>query len=175
VILRPVIFTLGFALGAAAQAVAQLATPAPTPQIPPASAAPEASPSPAVPTPTPAPTGVPATATPSPYKYVVNATPNPNASPGAPQILRIEVNDQTIHPGGPVAIRVTTTPDVKTMIATAEGHDITIPKAQDGLFAGMTTLPSFIPFWMLKTYQVTFTGISGDGRRAAMTIPVTLR
>ena len=175
-IFRLVVFTLGFAFGAAAQAVAQLATPAPTPQVGPVSTASPAATSTPTPSATPTLTATPsATPTPqSPYKYVVDPPPDPNASPGVPQILKIELNDQTLHVGGPVAVRVTTTANVKTIVATADGHDIAIPKAQDGLFAGLTTLPWFIPPWMLKTYQVTFTATSTDGRRAAATIPIVL-
>ncbi|MBV8601228.1 MAG: hypothetical protein JO359_06660 [Candidatus Eremiobacteraeota bacterium] len=171
---RLIVFTLALALAAATQALAQLETPAPTPQsvpsgTPQAVPGPTQTPGPTVPTPVPT-----ATPTPSPYKYVVDPTPNPSAEPGAPQILKIELNDQTLHPGGTVAIRVTTTVNVKSVVASAEGHDITIQKAQDGLFAGLTTLPWFIPPWMLKTYQVTFTATAPDGRRVAITIPISL-
>ena len=126
----------------------------------------------ATPTSTPVP---PPTATPqNPYKYVVDPTPDPNASPDAPQILRIEVNDRIIHVGGQVAFRVTTTPNVASVILSVEGHQIGIPKASDGLFAGIQTLPSFIPPWFLRTYQVTFNALTADGKRAAATIPLTL-
>lgn len=187
-ILRLVVFTIGFALGAAAQAVAQLATPAPAPQ-PEASAvasptetptetasptpAPTLSPIPSV-TPTATPAPVP-TATPqNPYKYVVDPTPDPNAPPGAPQILRIEINDKIVHVGGQFACRITTSPNVSNLVLSVEGHDINIPKAQDGLFAGIQGIPSFIPPWFLRTYQVTFNAIAPDGRKASMTIPITL-
>ena len=91
-----------------------------------------------------------------------------------PQIIRIELNDQTLHPGGQVAVRITTSPNVKTVVASTEGQRIEIVKAQDGLFAGLTNLPGFIPPWLFKTYQVTITVSTADGKRAAYTLPVTL-
>ena len=178
--LRLIVFTIGFALGAAAQAVAQLATPAPAPQ-PEASAVASPTETPtATPTPTPAPTASPVlspapTATPqNPYKYVVDPTPDPNAAPGTPQILRIEINDRVVHVGGQFACRITTSANVANLVLSVEGHDINIPKAQDGLFAGIQAIPGFIPPWFLKTYQVTFNAIASDGKKAVTTIPVTL-
>lgn len=99
---------------------------------------------------------------------------DPNALPGTPLILRIEINDKTIHVGGQFACRITTTPNVSSLVISVEGHQIEIPKAQDGLFAGIQTIPSFIPPWFLKTYQVTFNALTEDGRKTSATIPITL-
>jgi hypothetical protein len=204
VIVRPAVFTLGLALGAAAQALAQLATPSPAPLPPATSAPsetpsalPSESPSPvATPTslptitpsptptplftitplfsPTPTPTPTPAATPYNPYKYVVEPTPDPNASPGAPQIVRIEINDKIVHVGQQFACRITTTPNVSSVILTVEGRDIQIPKAQDGLFAGIQKIPAYIPPWFLKTYQVTFNALTPDGQKTSTTLPVTL-
>jgi len=182
VIFRLIVFTIGFTLGAVAQAVAQLSTPAPEPQPPvsaSASAEPAASATPTeTPSATPAPAASPSpspTATPqNPYKYIVEPTPDPNATAGAPQIVRIEIIDKTIHIGGQFACRITTSPNVANLVLSVEGHDISIPKAQDGVFAGIQTIPSFIPPWFLKTYQVTFNALTADGKKASMTIPITL-
>lgn len=191
VILRPAVFTLGLALGAAAQALAQLSTPSPAPQVPPPSGTPSAtptaseSPTPApsptplftytplfspTPSPTPAPTATPV----NPYKYVVEPKPDPNASPGAPQILRVEINDKVVHVGGQFACRITTTPNVSSLILEVMGRQIEIPKAQDGLFAGIQAIPSFIPPWYIKTYDLTFNALTPNGQRASTTLPVTL-
>ena len=177
-IFRLIVFTIGLALGAAAQAVAQLSTPAPEPQ-PEVSASAEPTPT-ATPTEAPSATPSPAvspspTATPqNPYKYIVEPTPDPSASADAPQIVRIEIIDKTIHIGGQFACRITTSPNVANLVLSVEGHDIAIPKAQDGVFAGIQTIPSFIPPWFLKTYQVTFNALTADGKKASLTIPITL-
>jgi hypothetical protein len=178
VIFRLIVFTIGLALGAAAQAVAQLATPAPAPQPEAsASAAPTETPTPA-PTATSSPSASPApspSATPeNPYKYIVEPTPDPSASPGAPQIIRIEIIDKTVHIGGQFACRITTSLNVTNLVLSIEGHDVAIPKSQDGVFAGLQAIPSFIPPWFLKTYQVTFNALTADGKKASMTIPITL-
>ncbi len=128
---------------------------------------PSATPSPAA---SPSPTATPQ----NPYKYIVEPTPDPSASAGAPQIVRIEIIDKTIHIGGQFACRITTSPNVANLVLSVEGHDISIPKAQDGVFAGIQTIPSFIPPWFLKTYQVTFNALTADGKKASMTIPITL-
>jgi pyruvate/2-oxoglutarate dehydrogenase complex dihydrolipoamide acyltransferase (E2) component len=174
-IFRLIVFTIGFALGAAAQAVAQLSTPAPEPQpAVSATAAPTETPTPAS-TATSSPSAAPSPSpTENPYKYVVDPTPDPSASPGAPQIIRIEVIDKTIHVGGQFACRITTSVNVANLVISVEGYNVSIPKAQDGLFAGIQTLPSFIPPWMLKTYQVTFSALTSDGKKVATTIPITL-
>lgn len=139
-------------------------TPTPTPLF---SITPLFSPSP-TPTPTPA-------ATPyNPYQYVVEPTPNPSASPGAPQIIRVEINDKVVHVGGQFACRITTTPNVAKLILEVMGRQIEIPKAQDGLFAGIQQIPSFIPPWYIKTYDITFDALTPNGQKASTTLPVTL-
>ncbi|MGA3037286.1 MAG: hypothetical protein ABSE64_07340 [Vulcanimicrobiaceae bacterium] len=175
-IVRLIVFTIGLALGAAAQAVAQMSTPAPEPQPDvSASAAPSATPSP-TPTATTAtsPAPSPTATSENPYKYIVEPTPDPSASAGAPQIVRIEIIDKIVHIGGQFACRITTSLNVVNLVISVEGHDISIPKAQDGLFAGIQAIPSFIPPWFLKTYQVTFNALTSDGKKATMTIPITL-
>src|SRR5271163_1006923 len=47
----------------------------------------------------------------TPPKYGYTFTP-PSPGTGTPQILKVELNSDHLHAGGPIAIRVTTTPDV---------------------------------------------------------------
>lgn len=194
-------FALGAAAQAIAQLATPTAAPQPPPATlspsPAPTASETASPS-ATPTQTPGPTGAPtvtptptvtpsvtpsvtptatptATATPgAQFKYVVDPTPDPSSAPGGPQILRIEINDRTVHVGGQFACRITTTPNVATVVLSVEGHQIGIPKAQDGVFAGQQGIPGFIPPWFLKTYQVTFNALTADGKKTSTTVPVTL-
>ncbi len=88
--------------------------------------------------------------------------------------MRIEINDSTVHVGGIFACRITTTPNVSSVVLSVEGRNIEIPKAEDGLFAGIQKIPGFIPPWFLKTYQVTFNALTPDGQKTATTIPITL-
>lgn len=152
-------------------------TEAPATEIP--TIVPTATPAPTLaptttPIPTPAPLPSPTATAPNPYKYVVDPPVDPNAAPNAPQIAKIEINDKVVHVGGQIAIRVTTTPNVSTLYIDVEGRQIVIPKAQDGLFAGIQQIPGFIPPWFIKTYQVTFNALTPDGKKASTTIPITL-
>jgi hypothetical protein len=148
--------------------------PSPLPNAPPPVASPVATPSPApqpAATTTPVPPAVPS-ATPSPFTYVVSPTPGPA---GAPRIVEIALNDRVLHKGGMLLVRVTTSPDVTTLIARTLGHEIAIPLGAPGYFAGQQQLPSGIPFFLLgRDYSVEFVGTTGDGRSVTYTLPIRL-
>ncbi|HZO93427.1 MAG TPA: hypothetical protein VFB22_06620 [Candidatus Baltobacteraceae bacterium] len=157
-----------------------LVTPTPVPSAPAGSPPPSAAPSgaPQTPggpaTPTPAATAPPPLASPSPnpFRYVV-APADPPAS--GPRIVQIALNDQTLHQGGPLMVRVTTSPDVTSVVARALGREIGIPESSPGIFAGMQQLPTGLPFFLLnRTYQVSFVATTADGRSASYTVPVRL-
>jgi len=141
-------------------------------------------PGPAVQTPTPAPspasttTPVPPTPTPQPsaspalFNYVVAPTPGPS---GAPQIVEIALNDRTLHQGGMLLVKVTTSPDVSTVVARTMGREIAVPQGAPGYFAGQEQLPGGIPFFLLnRTYQIEFVATTADRRTATFTMPVRL-
>lgn len=172
-ILRALIFTVGLALSLAVQAYAQLVTPTPSPLPSPTASSSPVPTATATATATPVETPSPAATPPSPYKYILEPVPSPSVAPDVPQIIRIELNDQTLHAGGQLAVRITTSPNVKRVVASTEGQNLEIVKAQDGVFAGMATLPGFIPPWFFKTYQVTVTA-STDSKRATYTFPLTI-
>jgi len=136
--------------------------PAPTPETP----APEATPSPA-----PAPTVAP---TPNPYLYVI--TPPPTAGPAdGPHILEVDVNDHAIHPGGPLLVRVTTSPNVIGVEARAFGRFIAIPANGPGVFTLAYTMPSGIPFWLMnKNYDIVIAAATPDGRQTTVTVTMAL-
>ncbi len=140
------------------------AAPAPTPTAAPAP----------TPSETPAPPAAsPATPAPNPFTYVVVPSPGPS---GQPRFLEIAVNDRVLHPGGMAILRVTTSPDVTSVVANALGSDLTLPQAGTGVFGGMEQLPGWIPFWYLgRNYTVTFTARTADGRVATTTLPVRLQ
>jgi hypothetical protein len=164
--------------------------PAPTPQPPPvqtespapgeqptaavASAAPTTvptsvptavgTPTPAPPTPTPAPTPV--------YRYVF--TPKYGAPiAGLPRILEIDMTDRAIHTNSDIALRVVTTPEVQSVVASAMGRDIAIPQQGPGVFAAQSHIPD-VPFFLLRTYNVEFRAAAPDGQIATITLPLRL-
>jgi len=155
-------------------ALAQSPTPfpAPAPQptpttLPSAPPAPPPAPLP-LPAPTPAPTPTP---TPLPFRFVLDP---PAPAPGAPAIVEIAMNDQTLHAGGPYIVRVTTSLDVTTVNVTTMGQTFGIPPAGPGRFFTDGRVPSEIPFFLLnRWYTLTVTAQAADGR--ATSIPVQIR
>ena len=156
-----------------------LAQPAPTPlppptaQTPPPAASPvprpTATPTPASPSPSPSPQ---ASGAPNPFTYVVTPAAGPS---GGPRITEIALNDRVLHKGGWLLVRVTTTPDVVTLMARTLGREIGVPQMSPGVFAGQEQLPNGIPAYFLnRNYDVEFVASTGDGRNASYTVPIRL-
>jgi hypothetical protein len=170
-----------FALYAVPLAIALLApAPSPVPQPSPGPAAPVASPAPAPiatttpvpPSPAPASPSPQPSGSPNPFSYVVAPSPGPS---GAPRILEIALNDRVLHKGGPLIVRVTTSPDVTSVVARTMGRELGIPQGGPGYFSGQDQLPTSIPFFLLnRTYQIEFVASTADGRSTAYTLPVRL-
>ncbi len=143
------------------------ATPSPA-----ATAAPSPAPSPtpaASESPTAAPSAAPS-ASPNPYAYVVTPSAPPS---GAPRIIEVALNDRVLHAGGLLQVRVTTSPDVTTMVARTMGHEIAVPLYSPGIFAGQQQMPTGIPFFLLnRTYQIDFVATTADGRSSVASLPV---
>ena len=138
---------------------------APTPLLIPA---PSGSPTPA-PSPTPSPA---ASATPLPYAFIVNPSPGPVSGP---QIVQVALNDHVLHKGGPLLVRITTTVDVTSVVASTMGHQIAIQKTAPGVFSGGQQLPDGIPFFLLgRNYDVDFIATTADGRSARTTLSIRL-
>jgi len=124
-------------------------------------------PVPPTPTPSPQPSG-----SPNPFAYVVDPTPGPS---GAPRIVEIALNDRVLHKGGPLLVRVMTSPDVTTVVARTMGRELGIPQGGPGYFSGQDQLPSAIPFFLLnRTYQIEFVASTADGRSTSYTLPIRL-
>jgi hypothetical protein len=147
--------------------------PLPTPST--ATPAPATAPSPAPsPVATTSPAAAPSpTASPSPlFAYVIDPSPMPS---GSPQIVEVSINDRTLHAGGMLLVKVTTSADVTVLFARTMGHQIGIPFISPGVFAGQTQLPQAIPAYFLnRTYSVDFVGTTADGRTATVTLPIRL-
>lgn len=83
------------------------------------------------------------------------------------------LNDRVLHAGGMLQVRVTTSPDVTTMVARTMGHEIAVPLYSLGVFAGQQQMPTGIPFFLLnRTYQVDFVATTADGRTSVASLPV---
>jgi len=155
------------------------APPTPVPLVTPSPAPPpSASPAPAGPvpsaTPLPRPTSSPSPQpTANPFGYVV--APPDTTGANEPRIVEIALNDKTLHQGGQLLVRITTTTDVTSVVARTLGREIGIPEASPGIFAGVQQLPTGIPFFLLnRSYQVSFVASTADGRSATYTLPIRL-
>jgi hypothetical protein len=148
-------------------------------QAPPTPPAPASSPASASPSPAETTTPVPATptpaasASPNPYLYVVTPTAPPNGV--TTRIIEVALNDKVLHSGGMMLVRVTTSPDVTTVVARTMGHEIAVPLYSPGVFAGQQQMPSGIPFFLLnRTFQVDFVATTADGHTAVTSLPLRL-
>jgi hypothetical protein len=152
-------------------APAASATPTPTPPTlepatPPPAALPPPPAAPPAPTPTP---------TPNPFNYIINPVPVPATTPDGPHILQIDLNDRRIRAGGPLLVRVFTSPNVVGVEARALGRFIAIPQSSPGLFALAYTMPDMIPFWLLnKNYDIVIAAATADGRQITVSFPMLL-
>jgi hypothetical protein len=152
------------------------ASPAPAPTaIATPAAAPTPSPSPAPPTPPPVPTAPPVptpSPTPNPYGFIVVPSPSPT---NGPQITEIALNDRVLHRGGPLMLRVTTSPDVTALVMRTMGRELGVARTGLGVFSGDTQLPSGIPSFLLgRTYTVQFVATRADGRNTTASVDVRL-
>jgi hypothetical protein len=150
--------------------------PAPTPQSPaqatpvPATSPPPTPPPPTPATPVPAPT---ATTTPSAYAYVLNY-PAPAASPSGPVITQVALNNATIHAGGPLMIQVTTSANVVGVEARCFGRFLAIPQVSPGVFALSYTLPTAIPAFLFRTFDIVIAAATPDGQQTTKDFALTL-
>jgi hypothetical protein len=87
----------------------------------------------------------------------------------------VAVNDRRIRAGGPLLVRVTTSPNVVGVEARALGRFIPIPQSSPGLFALAYTLPDGIPFWLLnRNYDIVIAAATADGRQTSVKFPMLL-
>lgn len=142
------------------------------PAVPEASALPAASPLPAPKAATPLPA---LTATPSPYKYRYVPGQPAHPGPGVPQIFAVYLNDDQLHSGGPILIKVTTSPDVVKVVSRNGGHEGVVPLVSPGDFEAVSKLPK-VPFIAEgMTLDLEFVATSSSGMKTSVRVPVKLK
>jgi hypothetical protein len=155
--------------------IAGAAQPAPTPAST-TTPVPSTSPSPAPSTSPSAPAGPTA---PPVYNFVYKPTPSPVTTPfpelGSPEILEIDVTDQTIAAPGPLHVRVVTNDDTISVVAESFGYEFTLPKTGRGLFTIDTTIPPVPDNVKGKQFNVNVTATSKNGRVSSLTLPFMLK
>jgi hypothetical protein len=121
-------------------------------------------------TPTPTPSATPAGLNLPPLTYRVVPTQPASPAPGAPQILEIDFNSETIT--STIAMRVLTNDVVTKVIANSGGHSGALTMVAPGRFEAMQGKLPRLGVLSVKV-SVTFTAYSADGRTA--TAAVTLK
>ena len=124
-------------------------------------------------TPAPSPSASPA------FHFVYKPTPTdettPFPGPNPPQIAEIDLSDATLVTPGIVRVRVLTSDAVTTVVAETFGNTIAIPKKELGLFTFEGYVGEVPAFVKNRTYDVTFTASTIDGRNTTVTLPLTLK
>jgi hypothetical protein len=98
----------------------------------------------------------------------------PAPATGAPEILKIELNSDDLRAGGPIAIRVTTAPDVTEVVTGNGRHHGSLTRASAGIFTSSSTLPH-IGGLMHVHIKLHFTATTADGREAEADVPVVYK
>jgi hypothetical protein len=170
---------LAFAFAAALPAYAQTAPPSaagtPAPSATPAAALAPASTPPLIPTFPPA-----LGATPAPvYNYIYRPSPGAGATPfpipGTPEILEIDVTDQTLAAPGPLHARIVTNDVVVSVVAQAYGYELDVPKTGHGIFTFDGIIPIVPDAAKGKRFDVDVVATTKDGRTATVTLSFMLK
>jgi hypothetical protein len=113
------------------------------------------------------------------YNFVYRATPAPGSTPfpelGAPEILEIDVTDQTIAAPGPLHVRVLTSDSVVSVLAASFGYEFSIPKTGVGVFRFDGQIPPVPDTVKNKRFDVDVTATSQNGRVLRLTLPFMLK
>jgi hypothetical protein len=160
-------------------------SPAPAPQTSPTAApqtgtttAPQSAPTPATnaspgQSPAPAPTPAPV------YNFVYRPGPAAGSTPfpelDAPEILEIDVTDQTIAAPGPLHVRILTSDSVVSVVAASFGYEFSIPKTAIGVFRFDGVIPVVPDMAKNKRFDVDVTATSKNGRISRLTLPFMLK
>ena len=108
--------------------------------------------------------------TPPAYGY----TFTPPAGTGTPQILKVELNSDHLHAGGPIAIRVTTTTDVVKVTTGKGNRSGALTQSGPGVFISQSTLPHEGGIASVRI-KLHFEAITADGTKVSVDVPVSYR
>jgi hypothetical protein len=118
------------------------------------------------------PLAIAAAQTPRPtYDFVLIPPP----TTGTPRILKVQLNSDHLSAHGPIAIRVSTTRDVVSVV-TGRGHfSGTLTRVAPGVFTSESTLPRIrLPFGAAH-FKIHFEATTASGKEASLDVPVTYR
>jgi hypothetical protein len=98
----------------------------------------------------------------------------PPAAEGSPRITKVELNSDHLRAGGPIAIRVTATPDVIQVVTGSRSRSGALTKTGPGIFTSESTLPRV---GGLATVRISlhFVATTASGQQTAVDVPVHYR
>jgi hypothetical protein len=99
---------------------------------------------------------------------------SPAVATGSPRIIKVELNSDHLHAGEPIAIRVTTTPDVTEVVTGHGKHNGALTPSGAGVFTSESTLPRL---GGLATVRISlhFVGTTASGQSTSVDVPVHYR
>jgi hypothetical protein len=107
------------------------------------------------------------------YTFTPPAT-SPETATGTPRFISIELNSDHLRAGGPIAIRVTTTPDV-VKVTTGNGkHSGTLTQSGSGIFTSESSLPHIGGLASVRI-KLHFEATTADGTSISLDVPVSYR
>ncbi|HMD01607.1 MAG TPA: hypothetical protein VKG44_01460 [Candidatus Baltobacteraceae bacterium] len=92
----------------------------------------------------------------------------------SPAILKVELNSDHLQAGGPIAIRVSTTPDVVKVVTGNGPRSGALTSVAPGIFTSQATLPRVGGIASVKI-KLHFVATTADGKSAAVDVPVSYR
>jgi hypothetical protein len=116
------------------------------------------------------PSPAPAAATPV-YGYTF--TPSPQT--GTPGIFEVQLNSNNLHGGGPIDIRVTTTPDVVKVTTGNGSKSGALTQSAPGIFTSEARLPHVGADLVVKHIKLHFTATTAAGVSVSVDVPVTYK
>jgi hypothetical protein len=93
---------------------------------------------------------------------------------GSPRIIKVELNSDHLRAGGPIAIRVTTTPDVIQVVTGHGSRSGALTKSGPGIFTSQSTLPRLGGLASVPI-SLHFVGTTASGQSTSVDVPVRYR
>jgi hypothetical protein len=105
--------------------------------------------------------------------YGYTYTP-PAPTPATPRIKKVELNSDELEAGGTIAIRVTTTADVVSVVTGSGKREGSLARTGRGVFTGESTLPRIGGFLRVHI-KLRFEASTADGHETVVEVPVSYK
>jgi hypothetical protein len=105
---------------------------------------------------------------------VYGYTFTPPSATGSPRIISVELNSDKLRAGGPIDIRVTTTPDVVRVVTGSGKRQGTLSRIRSGVFTSDSTLPH-VGGLLSVGIKLHFEATTAGGKATSVDVPVHYR